>query len=64
MRQAGCLSGGASALVTREGLASDNALLAAIALVDVLAHLIAAGNYGYIRDELYYMAAGLHPAFG
>ena len=23
-----------------------------------------ASNYGYFRDELYYVAAGRHPAFG
>lgn len=50
--------------LTRERLTSDNALLAGIALVDVLAHVISAGNYGIFRDELYYIVAGRHPAFG
>ena len=25
---------------------------------------VTASNYGYFRDELYYVAAGRHPAFG
>src|SRR3712207_778177 len=36
----------------------ENALLAYLALAKLLLHLLTAGNYGYFRDELYYMAAG------
>jgi hypothetical protein len=31
------------------------ALLAYLALVKLLIHLITAGNYGYFRDEFYYI---------
>ena len=43
---------------------SDNALLIYLAALDFLAHLAVGSNYGYFRDELYYMAAGRHLAFG
>lgn len=36
----------------------------ALALVAFLAHMLVAGNYGYFRDELYYIAAGRHLAWG
>jgi 4-amino-4-deoxy-L-arabinose transferase-like glycosyltransferase len=58
------LADSARALTSREALASDNTLLLAIAGVSFVAHLLVAGNYGYFRDELYYIAAGRHPAFG
>ena len=51
-------------LVPRQVLASDNALLLFIAAISVLAHMLVAGNYGYFRDELYYIAAGQHLAWG
>src|SRR5215216_887310 len=38
--------------------ASENALLAYLALAKVLVHLLTNGNYGYFRDEFYYIAAG------
>jgi Dolichyl-phosphate-mannose-protein mannosyltransferase len=38
--------------------ASENALLAYLALAKLLVHLLTNGNYGYFRDEFYYMAAG------
>jgi len=40
------------------------ALLLYLALVKLLLHLLTAGNYGYFRDELYYMAAGERLDFG
>src|ERR671933_1551112 len=39
-------------------LSSDNALLAYLALAKLLLHLLTNGNYGYFRDEFYYVAAG------
>lgn len=40
------------------------ALPVLIAVVDFVAHMAVANNYGYFRDELYYIAAGQHLAFG
>ena len=47
-------------LLTREALTSDTAWLLYIALASFIAHMIVAGNYGYFRDELYYIDAGRH----
>jgi 4-amino-4-deoxy-L-arabinose transferase-like glycosyltransferase len=35
-----------------------------VALVRILLYCIAGPNYGYFRDELYYLACGEHPAWG
>jgi hypothetical protein len=35
-----------------------------VALVRVVIYLVAAPNYGYFRDEMYYVACGRHPAWG
>ena len=35
-----------------------------VALVRVVIYIVAAPNYGYFRDELYYLACGEHPAWG
>ena len=43
---------------------SGFALVGYLALVRVLLYLVAAPNYGYFRDELYYLACGEHPAWG
>jgi Dolichyl-phosphate-mannose-protein mannosyltransferase len=53
-----------SSSVMRRALRSDNAALVGIALASFLAHMLVAGNYGYFRDELYYIAAGHHLAPG
>ncbi|GAC1447772.1 MAG: glycosyltransferase family 39 protein [Ktedonobacterales bacterium] len=56
--------GTARAIVSRDALRGDTALLVYLALVSLAAHLLVANNYGYFRDELYYMADGRHLAFG
>jgi len=40
------------------------AIVAYIALADFAIHLLIANNYGYFRDELYYIVSGQHLAFG
>jgi hypothetical protein len=35
-----------------------------VAFVRVAVYLVAAPNYGYFRDEMYYLACGEHPAWG
>ncbi len=37
---------------------STTALLAYLAVGDFIAHVVFAGNYGYFRDELYYIVSG------
>jgi hypothetical protein len=44
--------------LSRWSPASENALLAYVALAKLLVHLLTNGNYGYFRDEFYYVAAG------
>src|SRR5215207_8105599 len=39
-------------------------LLLGLAFADFVAHMLVSTNYGYFRDELYYIEAGRHPAFG
>src|SRR5512146_3151190 len=48
----------------RAALVSDLAPAAALALVIFIAHMLMAGNYGYFRDELSYLVAGLRLAPG
>ena len=50
--------------LSRELLFGATAILAYLAAAKVLVHLLAAGNYGYLRDELYYVAAGKTLQFG
>ncbi len=45
-------------------LTSDLAPAAALALLVFTGHMLVAGNYGYFRDELYYLVAGLRLAPG
>src|ERR671921_745724 len=42
---------------TRRSLLGGGTILFLLALVKLLLHLLTAGNYGYFRDELYYIAA-------
>src|SRR5215203_4399201 len=44
--------------LSRWSPASENVLLAYLALAKLLMHLLTNGNYGYFRDEFYYIAAG------
>ena len=43
---------------------TGTALICYVALVRVILYLLAGPNYGYFRDELYYLACGEHPAWG
>ena len=45
-------------------LLSDIAILCYLALVKLILHLLTNGQYGYFRDELYYIACSDHLAFG
>lgn len=45
-------------------LLGATAILVYLALGKLLLHLFTAGNYGYFRDELYYVAAGEHLDLG
>src|SRR5262249_45379580 len=47
-------------LWTRVAVADATGLLVALAGLSFVAHMLVAGNYGYIRDELYYLADGHH----
>lgn len=55
-----------AAIDDRKGssLFSGTAIVAYVALVRIILYLIAGRNYGYFRDELYYLACGEHPAWG
>jgi 4-amino-4-deoxy-L-arabinose transferase-like glycosyltransferase len=46
--------------LSRKTLTSGAGLIALVALVKLLAHLLVAGNFGYFRDELYYIDSGRH----
>ena len=48
----------------RRSLLGGYAILILLALVKLLVHLLTAGNYGYFRDELYYIAASERLALG
>src|SRR5215212_12152062 len=39
-------------------------LLLGLALANFVAHMLVSANYGYFRDELYYIEAGRHLSFG
>jgi hypothetical protein len=43
---------------------SGTPIVLVLALVKLALHLLTAAQYGYHRDELYYLAASEHPAFG
>jgi hypothetical protein len=50
--------------VPQRSQAGGIGLLSSLALADFVAHMLVSGNYGYFRDELYYIEAGRHLAFG
>ncbi len=49
---------------SRDALWSDNAVLVYLALIVLVGHLLTNANYGYQRDEFYYVACGHHFAWG
>jgi hypothetical protein len=49
---------------SRATLASENTPLVALAAVSFVGHMLVAGNYGYFRDELYYLIDGRHLQLG
>ncbi len=49
---------------TRRWWSTDIALLAYLALAKFLLHLAFINQYGYFRDEFYYLACGRHLAWG
>jgi hypothetical protein len=49
---------------SRTLLTSPTAVLLYIVLADFVFHMLIAGNYGYFRDELYYIVAGERLSFG
>ena len=51
-------------LLSKDSLTSSTALLFYVALVNFAIHLWVAGNYGYFRDELYYIVSGQHLQLG
>src|SRR6516225_4478595 len=53
-----------SAAFKHSWLTSGMSLVCTLALVRILLYFLAAPNYGYFRDELYYLACGEHPAWG
>ena len=46
--------------ISRKTLTSGAGLIALVALAKLVAHLLVAGNFGYFRDELYYIESGRH----
>jgi hypothetical protein len=53
-----------SRILTRASLASDRAVLVYLSLAKLVVHLLTNSQYGYFRDELYYIACGEHLAWG
>jgi hypothetical protein len=54
----------AGAAGSRTGRPGAIALLVGLALADFAGHMLVSNNYGYFRDELYYIEAGRHLSFG
>ena len=47
-----------SFFLSKKSLTGTTAILIYLALADFIAHMAFAGNYGYFRDELYYIVSG------
>ena len=45
-------------------LRSDTAIVSYIAFIGFAIHVVFGTNYGYFRDELYYIVSGMHLSFG
>lgn len=45
-------------LISKKSLTSTTALLAYLGIADFVVHMAFAGNYGYFRDEFYYIVSG------
>jgi hypothetical protein len=43
---------------------ADILILGGLGLAKLAIHAATSGNYGFHRDELYYLASGRHPALG
>ena len=61
MPMASSLRSGITNLFRRADLAPAVWVIAGVSL---LAHVLVGNNYGYFRDELYFIAMSHHPAFG
>ncbi|MDH2900390.1 MAG: hypothetical protein PXY39_05415 [archaeon] len=47
-----------SSFLSKKSLTGTTAVLIYLASADFIAHMAFAGNYGYFRDELYYIVSG------
>jgi len=50
--------------ISRPSLLSENAVLVYLALATLTGYCLVSGQYGYFRDELYYLACGEHLDWG
>ncbi|MBI2953283.1 MAG: glycosyltransferase family 39 protein [Chloroflexi bacterium] len=53
-----------SKVLSRQALLSGTAIVVFVTLVKLILHLATSGQYGYFRDELYYIAASEHLDLG
>ena len=50
--------------LSRKALTSTTAILVYLSLIDFVGHMLVGGDYGYFRDELYYLVSGQHLQLG